>query len=81
MRALRPAALTVVAGVVVVLVFGLLVTVFTARAVVAPLSSVHDALDRVRHGESDVSVAVYDGTELGLLQAGFNRMASGLRTT
>lgn len=63
----------------VVLVFGLLVTVLNARSVVAPLASVRHALDRVGKGEFDVEVTVFDGTELGLLQAGFNDMAKGLR--
>ncbi len=63
----------------VVLVFGLLVTVLNARSVVAPLASVRSALDRVGKGNFDVEVTVFDGTELGLLQAGFNEMAKGLR--
>jgi adenylate cyclase len=74
----RLAATVIVLG-GVVLVFGLLVTVFTARAIVSPLDSVCDALERVRHGELDVGVAVYDGTELGLVQSGLNRMVHGLR--
>ncbi|MEC3980738.1 adenylate/guanylate cyclase domain-containing protein [Amycolatopsis sp. H20-H5] len=72
-------ALGVVALGGVVLCFGLLITVFTARAIVAPIHSVRDALRRVQHGDLDVEIPVYDGTELGLLQAGFNRMAAGLR--
>ncbi|MCW2787088.1 MAG: hypothetical protein JWP74_3605 [Marmoricola sp.] len=63
----------------VVLVFGLLVTVLNARSVVAPIASVRYALDRVRKGDLDAEVTVFDGTELGLLQAGFNDMATGLR--
>ncbi len=63
----------------IVLVFGLLVTVLTARAVVAPIASVRRALLRVGEGELDTEISVYDGTELGLLQAGFNEMARGLR--
>ncbi|RNL62348.1 adenylate/guanylate cyclase domain-containing protein [Nocardioides marmoriginsengisoli] len=63
----------------VVLVFGLMVTVLNARSVVAPIASVRNALDRVRTGDFDVEVTVFDGTELGLLQAGFNDMARGLR--
>ncbi len=63
----------------VVLVFGLLVTVLNARSVVAPIASVRYALDRVRKGDFDAGVTVFDGTELGLLQAGFNDMAQGLR--
>ncbi len=67
----------VIAG--TVLVFGSFITVLNARAVVAPVLSVSDALLDVERGDLDVVVQVYDGTELGLLQAGFNRMAAGLR--
>ncbi len=63
----------------VVLIFGLLVMVLNARSVVAPISTVRSALDRVAKGHFDVEVTVFDGTELGLLQAGFNDMAKGLR--
>ena len=63
----------------VVLVFGLFTAVLNARAVVAPVLSVHDALLDVEQGELDREVVVYDGTELGLLQSGFNRMVAGLR--
>lgn len=63
----------------VVLVFGLLVTVLNARSVVAPIASVRYALRRVRKGDFNTEVTVFDGTELGLLQAGFNDMAAGLR--
>jgi adenylate cyclase len=62
-----------------VLVFGLLTTVLNARAVVAPVLSVHDALLDVERGELGTEVVVYDGTELGLLQSGFNQMVHGLR--
>ena len=63
----------------IVLVFGLLVTVLNARAVVAPISTVRSALEQVGKGDFEVEVTVFDGTELGLLQAGFNDMARGLR--
>ncbi|HVV24701.1 MAG TPA: adenylate/guanylate cyclase domain-containing protein [Pseudonocardiaceae bacterium] len=72
-------AITVIVLGLVVFGFGLLVTVFTARAIVNPLQSVRGALERVRQGDLDVAVAVYDGTELGVLQAGLNRMVLGLR--
>src|SRR5207245_2682087 len=55
------------------------VTVLNARAVVAPISSVRRAMERVGEGRFDAAVTVYDGTELGRLQAGFNDMARGLR--
>ncbi|MCW2790550.1 MAG: hypothetical protein JWP56_2853 [Aeromicrobium sp.] len=63
----------------VILVFGLLVTVLNARAVVAPISSVRHALSRVEGGDLDVEIRVDDGSELGLLQSGFNQMVRGLR--
>jgi adenylate cyclase len=63
----------------VVLSFGLLTTILNARAVVAPVLSVRDALLHVERGELDREVVVYDGTELGLLQSGFNQMVHGLR--
>jgi adenylate cyclase len=37
------------------------------------------ALDRIEQGDFEARVAVDDGSEIGLLEAGFNRMASGLR--
>jgi adenylate cyclase len=50
-----------------------------ARAVADPIASVRDALAEVERGELDVEVPVYDASEVGLLQAGFNRMVAGLR--
>jgi adenylate cyclase len=63
----------------VVLCFGLLVTALNARAVVAPILAVRNAMEQVEEGNLDVEVQVYDGTELGQLQAGFNQMVAGLR--
>ncbi|WP_433557239.1 adenylate/guanylate cyclase domain-containing protein [Pseudonocardia xinjiangensis] len=61
------------------LVAGLLVTVGAARAVADPVNAVRRAMRRVEGGDLDASVTVYDGTELGQLQSGFNTMISGLR--
>ena len=61
------------------LVAGFITTVFVTRATADPIVSVRRALARIERGELDVSVPVYDGTDIGLLQAGFNRMAAGLR--
>ena len=58
---------------------GMLATLFTARAIADPLTSVRQALERVEGGDLGARVAVDDGSEVGLLQAGFNRMAEGLR--
>ena len=74
----RLAVAVVVVG-AVVLVFGLLVTWLNTGALVDPLLSVRDAMLDVERGDLDREVVVYDGTEVGLLQAGFNQMARGLR--
>ena len=58
---------------------GLLATIVAAGAIADPVISVREALERVERGELDAHVPVDDGSEVGLLQAGFNRMAEGLR--
>ncbi|WP_112239139.1 adenylate/guanylate cyclase domain-containing protein [Kribbella monticola] len=63
----------------VVLVCGWLLTALSARSVVAPVRSVRNALTLIGRGDLNVRIPVFDGTELGSLQAGFNRMAAGLR--
>jgi len=72
-------ARTVVALGGIALVFGLLAIILAARAVADPISSVRRAINEVEGGDFDVEVPVYDASELGLLQAGFNRMVEGLR--
>ena len=63
----------------IALVTGLAITMLSARAVADPVVSVREALQRVEEGDLDVEVPVYDGSEVGQLQAGFNRMVDGLR--
>lgn len=63
----------------VALLVGFQVTYIAARAVADPVRSVREGLARVERGDLDASVPVYDASELGRLQAGFNRMAAGLR--
>ena len=63
----------------VVLLFGGAVNVLSARSVVAPIAAVRRGLRAVEDGDFDHRVQVFDGTELGLLQTGFNRMSDGLR--
>jgi adenylate cyclase len=50
-----------------------------ARSVALPLRSVRKALAEVEAGQFDAHVRVDDGSEVGVLQAGFNSMAAGLR--
>ncbi|HJR25369.1 MAG TPA: adenylate/guanylate cyclase domain-containing protein, partial [Acidimicrobiales bacterium] len=62
----------------VTLAIGLLTTVLAARATASAVKSVRTAMASVRDGDLAVRTEVFDGTEVGLLQAGFNRMAEGL---
>jgi adenylate cyclase len=61
------------------LVVGLGTLLFAIRSVSDPVRAMRGAMRRVEAGETDVTVAVDDGSEVGLLQAGFNRMVAGLR--
>jgi class 3 adenylate cyclase len=72
-----PAAIwfIIVAG----LVAGSLVLYVATRSLVTPLRELRQSVERVRTGDLEVSVDVNDGGEIGLLQAGFNQMVTGLR--
>ena len=52
--------------------------VLAARSVADPVERVRHAMAAVERGETAVEVPVSDGSEIGLLQAGFNRMVAGL---
>jgi adenylate cyclase len=57
---------------------GLLALHVAARSVADPVSGVRLAQESIERGDLEARVEVDDGSEVGLLQAGFNRMASGL---
>src|SRR5204863_8343008 len=61
------------------LAVGVATTVIAARSIAEPIRSVREGLAAVEGGDIGVEVPVYDASEVGLLQAGFNTMASGLR--
>jgi adenylate cyclase len=50
-----------------------------SRSVAEPIAAVRRAMARVGEGDYDARVPVDDVTEVGLLEAGFNSMAGGLR--
>jgi adenylate cyclase len=50
-----------------------------ARAISDPLTHLREAFEKVGQGNLDLSVEIDDASEVGQLQAGFNRMADGLR--
>ncbi|MBV8958888.1 MAG: adenylate/guanylate cyclase domain-containing protein [Actinobacteria bacterium] len=60
------------------LTVGLLAAGVAARATADPVDAVRRGLRRVQEGDLGVAVPVYDGTQLGQLQLGFNRMVEGL---
>jgi adenylate cyclase len=71
------------AGVMIVLggialTVGLLAIGLAARATGDPVDAVRRGLRRVQEGDLNITVPVYDGTQLGQLQVGFNRMVDGL---
>jgi adenylate cyclase len=59
-------------------IVGLAAMLIVARSIASPLTALREALQRVRDGEVTVAVPVDDGSEVGLLQAGFNHMVEGL---
>jgi adenylate cyclase len=61
------------------LTIGLLTMTVATRAIADPLNSVRSALGEVERGRTDIEVPVEDGSEVGQLQAGVNRMVAGLR--
>ncbi len=71
-------AVTMLAVGGIALLVGLLAALLTARAVAAPVRSVEAGLAEVEGGDFDHRVPVFDASELGRLQLGFNRMAAGL---
>ena len=62
----------------VALTVGLLAIGLAARATADPVDAVRRGLRKVQDGDLDVAVPVYDGTQLGQLQLGFNHMVNGL---
>jgi len=72
-------ALTMVTLCGIALVFGALASLLAAYATVHPVGSIRRGLAEVEEGNLDVQLAVWDSTEIGLLQAGFNEMVAGLR--
>ena len=63
----------------IALSIGLLVIGLAAKSVSEPLREMRRALQRIQDGDLDASVRVNDGSEVGLVQSGFNQMVAGLR--
>ena len=64
---------------VVAMFSGFVATLFVAKAIASPVTAVRRGMERIERGELEAELEVDDGSEFGQLQAGFNRMAEGLR--
>lgn len=61
------------------LITGFLGTTLFGTSIVDPIRELQEAMNRVRRGDDSTKIRIYDGSEMGLLQAGFNEMMRGLR--
>ena len=80
-RNLTPTQFTVAVMILALfaLVFGAILMFILAWLTVTPVRVVREALNRVEQGDLDTDLVVFDGTELGQLQRGFNSMVRGLQ--
>lgn len=62
----------------VAILVGLPVMIMTSRSISDPLREVVDAMAQVERGKIDTFVGVYEKSEIGRLQNGFNRMVAGI---
>ncbi|MEO9327039.1 adenylate/guanylate cyclase domain-containing protein [Gordonia aurantiaca] len=69
---------TTVVLTIVGLAAGARVIYLVGQAIADPLTEMHRAVHRVEHGDLNARVPVYDSSELGVLQHGFNEMVKGL---
>ncbi|MGW0036777.1 adenylate/guanylate cyclase domain-containing protein [Gordonia sp. NPDC003376] len=61
------------------LAFSLLAIIRVVTAINDPIKQLRRAQAKVSEGDLTASVKIYDGTDIGLLQAGFNDMVTDLR--
>lgn len=61
------------------LVFGMIAFYRLVRSITDPIKQMRMALSQIRAGNLNVALKIYDGNDLGLLQAGFNEMVDDLR--
>ncbi len=60
------------------LLLGLPTMILTSRSIADPLNEVVDAMAEVEHGRINTHLGVYERSQIGRLQSGFNRMIAGL---
>jgi class 3 adenylate cyclase len=57
---------------------GLPIMILTSRSISDPVGEVVDAMTEVEQGRLDTQIGVYERSEIGRLQSGFNQMVAGL---
>jgi class 3 adenylate cyclase len=57
---------------------GMPTMILTSRSISDPIGEVVDAMAEVEKGHLDTEIAVFERSEIGRLQSGFNRMVAGL---
>ncbi len=60
------------------ILLGMPIMILTSRSISDPVAEVAEAMAEVEHGHIDTYVGVYERSQIGRLQSGFNRMVTGL---
>jgi len=63
----------------VAVLWGIRAMILVSQSISDPVREVVEAMADVEHGQIDHTVAVYERSEIGRLQVGFNRMVAGLQ--
>ncbi|MGP4056899.1 adenylate/guanylate cyclase domain-containing protein [Mycobacterium sp. 4D054] len=79
LNASSPIELALLILALVAVVLGLRSMILVSMSISDPLHEVAEAMADVEKGELDRSIDVYEWSEIGRLQSGFNRMVAGLR--
>lgn len=74
-----PIELALLVLAIVAVVLGLRAMILVSISISDPLREVVDAMAEVERGRIDRTLEVYEWSEIGHLQSGFNRMVAGLR--
>ncbi len=71
-------ALPVLTVAFITVALGLPAMIMTARSIADPVGEVVEAMAQVERGRIEAFVAIYERSQIGRLQRGFNRMVAGL---
>jgi adenylate cyclase len=74
-----PIEVPVMVMALVAVLLGLRAMILVSSSISDPVHDVVDAMAQVEHGHLDHKIDVYEQSELGQLQTGFNRMVAGLQ--